>query len=800
MKKYLWTGLLLFCALLAKAQTLTVTDMETGNPLESVTITSQNTSDYAITDAQGQAEISAFRNSDTLEIRCLGYRRVLTTYEALSKQNFKLAMELTGVPFQEVVVSASRFEEKQEDVVQRIQVMRRSELQHMNQTSMADVISNSGHIMVQKSQLGGGSPIIRGFETNKVLLVVDGIRMNNAIYRGGHLQNVVTLDNAIMDRVELVYGPGSVVYGSDALGGVMHFYTRNPQLSLGDSTVVHAGAFTRYFSAANGYSAHADVSVGNRRFGSLTSFTYSDFDDLRQGNLRNPFYSGFGERPWYVKRIDGRDSILQNTDPNVQVGSGYRQYDFLQKFLFRQSNRVQHLLNFQYSTSSDIPRYDRLTQVRNGAPRYGQWYYGPQKRLLASYQLQLENGSWYDHARLIAGYQNIEESRNTRPYQSTQLDHQIEQLDIFTLNIDIDKEVGTHEMRYGFEAWYNKVNSTAQEENILSGETTPSVSRYPDGGSKMYSIAGYFTHTWEISDKLILNDGIRLTDIGLHSSFNDKQFFPFPFDEVNQNNLALNGNIGLIAKPWTGWRFTANLSSGFRAPNVDDMSKVFESVPGSVIVPNPDLKPEYTYNAELGIGKRLGRSLQVSLLGYYTIYRNALTVQPTQFDGQDSIVYDGQLSRVTSTTNAGEAYLYGTEFRISGNLNEYLSMSGSLNYTYGRIKTDSTDYPLDHIPPLFGRLSFAAGKGKFKGEFFMDYSGWKRLKDYNINGEDNIANATANGMPAWYTLNLRLDYRFSRNISLQVACENLLDQNYRVFASNISAPGRNLIVTLRGNF
>lgn len=127
----------------------------------------------------------------------------------------------------ETVVSANRTAEKRKDVAQKIQVVRAAEIQFQQQTSMADVLANSGSIFVQKSQLGGGSPIIRGFETNKVLLVVDGIRMNNAIYRGGHLQNVLTLDQANMDRVELVFGPGSVMYGSDAIGGVMSFQTKN---------------------------------------------------------------------------------------------------------------------------------------------------------------------------------------------------------------------------------------------------------------------------------------------------------------------------------------------------------------------------------------------------------------------------------------------------------------------------------------------------------------------------------------------------------------------------------------------
>ncbi len=801
MKKFLFIGFALTLISNAMAQTITVCDNETHLPLEGVTLVSKNPNAFATTDSRGNAGVASFKGSDKIEVRCLGYKTKLISYPAIEESGFNINLILTGVPLGEVVISASKFEEQQDDVAQHIQVMRKSELQQMNQTSMADVVSASGNIMVQKSQLGGGSPIIRGFETNKILIVVDGVRMNNAIYRAGHLQNVITLDNAEMERVELVYGAGSVVYGSDALGGVMHFYTKNPVLSNGDSTIVKSGAFTRFSSAVSGFAMHADVSMGNQNFGSLTSITYSAFGDLRQGARRNPFYGNFGSRPWYVDQINGVDSMVMNSDTNVQVGSGYSQYDILQKFLFKPSHGVTHVVNFQLSNSSDIPRYDRLTQLSGGNPKFGEWYYGPQKRLFVSYSLWLDNPvGFYDHARIIAGFQNIVESRNTRRFRSDNLGHKIEQVDVLSLNADFDKVTGKQELRYGAEAVYNKVNSTANTENIITGASEPTETRYPDGGSTMNSFALYGTHTWEINDKLILNDGLRLNNVGLKSRFNDKSFFPFPFNEVSQNNTALNGNLGLIVKPLEGWRFTLQFATGFRAPNVDDIGKVFESVPGSIIVPNPDLKPEYTYNGEVGLSKTFNKQIVASVAGYYTLLKNTLTVQPTLYEGQDSIMYNGEMSRVTCTVNAGEAYIYGVEGRLAGNLNEYLSVIGTVNYTYGRIKTDTTGYPLDHIPPVFGKVSFKAHKNNLCGEFVVNYSGWKRLEDYNVFGEDNINYATEYGMPAWYTLNIRLGYQLSKSLNLQIACENMLDQNYRVFASNISAPGRNFIVTLRGNF
>jgi hemoglobin/transferrin/lactoferrin receptor protein len=780
------------------AQKLYIYDQNTNLPLSEALVKScDGQTKLNQTGIEGFVTIIQFASCYLIEAD--GYLSRTVGSDEIKANSGKIPMFPNQHSVDEVVVSASKFNEKRKDLAQKVQVISKQELALMNQTSTADVLANSGNVFVQKSQLGGGSPIIRGFETNKVLIVVDGVRMNNAIYRAGHLQNVITMDNGVMDRVEVVFGPGAVVYGSDAIGGVMHFTTKNPTLSTTDKTLIKASAFTRYMSAVNGYAAHADVSVGTKRLGSLTSFTYSNFGDLRQGARRNDFVGSFGARPWYVERIQGVDSMIMNSDTNLQVGSAYSQYDVLQKFTFKQKEGVLHKLNLQLSNSSNIDRYDRLTQTSNGSPRFAEWYYGPQFRLMSAYALELSNATnMYDAARMTLGYQAIEESRMDRRFKKNFLNHRIEHLDIFTLNADFTKKNGDHEFRYGLDAWHNQVKSTAFQKDIVADTIAPLDTRYPDGGSNMMSVAAYATHTWEISDKLILNDGLRASYVGLNANFVDQTFFPFPFDDIAQQHLALNGNLGLIYMPNKFWRMSVSGSSAFRAPNVDDLSKVFESVQGSVLVPNPNLKAEYAYNGEFGISRVLSEGLSIQATGYYTLLTNALTVGAGTLNGADSVVYDEQLSQVMTTTNAGRAYVYGFEAMLSGKLNDHLSMIATVNYTKGRNVSDSI--PLDHIPPVFGKVAMVYTLGKLRTELFMNYSGWKRLADYNMVGEDNFAYATPYGMPSWATVNARVNYNFSRQLSLQVACENILNQNYRNFASNISAPGRNFIVTLRGNF
>ncbi len=207
---------------------------------------------------------------------------------------------INEIKLDEIIISANRSAEPLVNVVQQTLILTSEKIQQLNQVNTAYLLEQTGNIFVQKSQPGGGSPIIRGFEANKVLIVVDGVRMNNAIYRGGHLQNILTIDNAIVDRAEILFGPSSVIYGSDALGGVMSFYTKNPVLSDHKKLSLSGNAMSRFASAYQGKTVHADLNLGGRAFGALTAFTFSDFGDLRQEKNVFDKYPEWGKRYFYT--------------------------------------------------------------------------------------------------------------------------------------------------------------------------------------------------------------------------------------------------------------------------------------------------------------------------------------------------------------------------------------------------------------------------------------------------------------------------------------------------------------------
>jgi hemoglobin/transferrin/lactoferrin receptor protein len=273
-----------------------------------------------------------------------------------------------------------------------------------------------------------------------------------------------------------------------------------------------------------------------------------------------------------------------------------------------------------------------------------------------------------------------------------------------------------------------------------------------------------------------------------------------PVTDIKQTPFAVTGNLGLIYMPVPGFRMTGNLSSGFRAPNVDDAVKVFESSTAAkrVIIPNPDINPEYTYNADLGISKTIQDKVMIEVTGFYTLFKNAIAAAPFKLNGQDSILYSGIKSAVYASQNVNQAFVNGINVRLKVKFSKKITWDNTISQTYGRYKNpDGTKKPLDHVPPVFGKTSLSYTDKKFNTEVYGQFNSWKKIKDYNPDGEDNGQYATVDGMPAWFTFNWRASYIFTKNLTLQAGVENIGDRNYRYFASGFSAPGRNFIIALR---
>ncbi len=700
----------------------------------------------------------------------------------------------------DIIFSANKAAQKKSEIPQQIKILSSKEIQLINSQTTADLLINSGEVFVQKSQQGGGSPSIRGFEASRVLLVIDGVRMNNAIYRAGHLQDIITIDQNLIDRIEVLFGPASTLYGSDALGGVLHFYTRKAKFKSEFQPSIEANAFTRYSSANHESSNHLDFNLSGKKLASVSSFTFSQFGDLRSGRNINPSFDTIFARKEYVQRTNNRDSIFKNDNPLIQTNSGYKQWDLFQKLSYTQNKYITHSLNIQYSNSSNLPRYDRLTEYTSGRLRFAEWYYGPQKRLLTAYQLQVFSTNISDDLKISLAYQDIDQSRINRRLNNNIRTTQSENVKVISLNLDAIKNIRKNQvLGYGIEFVSNDVNSVAHTLNLITNLTDAAATRYPDGGSKMNSLATYISHQWNINKKVRTTSGLRFQGNQIHTKFIDQQFFPFPFTEIKQTNQAITGSLGVTYNPLKSTKISGIASSGFRSPNVDDLTKIFESNKGILIISNPNIKPEYSYNIEIGVEQNFSKYHSLEIHVWSSIMKNAMVLRNFKYNGQDSIDFNGVPSQIQAMQNVNEGFIKGISVTYNLGILKGLNFSSSVTYTYGRYKDIEKDtlIPLDHISPIFGRISVNYKNNKFDHNIYSLYNGWKRLKDYSPSGEDNLQYATPQGMPSWFTINYKCSYNINKYMTIQAGIENILDTHYRYFASGISAPGRNFILSLR---
>ncbi len=365
------------------SQDIKVLSAKTNQGISGVAIYNISKTKSAITDLDGKTTLDNFGDNEIVYFKHISYKTVrILKKEILKNQNEILLQPITQ-SLDEIVVSASKFNQAKKEIPQKIISLNSKSIQFSNPQTSADLLGNSGNVYIQKSQLGGGSPMIRGFSTNRLLISVDDVRMNNAIFRGGNLQNVISIDPFSIQNTEVTLGSGSVIYGSDAIGGVMSFYTKKPQLSYKDSLAFNANSTVRYASASNEKTAHIDFNLGLKKWAFLSNISYTDFGDLTMGKHGPTDYL----RNEYVITNNNQDIIVLNNDPLVQKPTGYSQINILEKIKFEPTENLYFNLGFHYSETSDYSRYDRLLRYNGENLRSAEWYYGPQKWFMANFKV-----------------------------------------------------------------------------------------------------------------------------------------------------------------------------------------------------------------------------------------------------------------------------------------------------------------------------------------------------------------------------------------------------------------------------
>ena len=816
-----------FTSFVSFGQKVTIFDKDTGKIVRNIAIFNKSKTKSTTSNNIGVADVSSFGKEEIIIFSHLSYAKFSIKKSLLERQKFIVYLAKESEQLDEVVLSVFKSDEKLKRIAEQIAVVSLKDIQKISPQTSADLLASIPGIKVQKSQSGGGSPVLRGMESNRVLLVVDGVRMNNAIYRKGHLQNSITIAPNLLEKTEVIFGPSSVVYGSDALGGVIHYYTRTPKLSQENS--VKSSFFSRYSSVNQEITTNFSAELSFANWASFTSVSYSDFGDLKIGKNRSHNFADWGKVFYFSENLNGnyKANPTINSNPELLRNTGYNQTDLLQKFFVPLSKNTDLKINIQYSKSSDIPRFDRLAELKDDSDtstlKFAEWYYGPQERLLISSQVLINpNKNWINKGVFTAAYQNIKESRVQRKFGSLDRSHREEEVNVFSVNGDFSVPLTNDKSRklsYGFELVYNDVNSNSYGKtlnivnNIIDGFSGDFnvQSRYPDGASNYTSSAFYLDYRQDISSKSTLNSGIRFTNTQLNAKWIDETFIVLPDNSISSNNSAVTATVGYVYKPNNNWQLNSVLSSGFRSPNIDDVGRVREKN-GNVTVPNILVKPEFAYNAEIGIQKYFNnKKFRIGFNTYYTLLDNYIIRDSFILNGSNQVLFDGELGNAVANQNRGTAYITGFTASYLGKVSKNWTTSGFITYTKGR--TNDTKEAMSSIPPLFGQFEVNYKNNKIELGADFRFNSKKNIKDYNFaEGIDNIEetpiiNPTASsdvdkyfGSPSWNTIGINGKYIINYNLSVQARITNLFDKHYKEFASGISAPGRNLSVSFLTSF
>ncbi len=816
--KFLNVIIILLIGHLSYAQNCVVVDKDSEFPIPNVQVRNEDNSKSVVSDKNGILDLSGFKDMELLTFTHVSY----VEFELLKKQirkNFTTVyLQFKSELLNEVFLSATKGKEKRTRIAEQVAIYSSKEIQNSIPQTSADMLANIPGVKVQKTQFGGGSPVLRGMEANRILLVIDGVRMNNAIYRKGHLQNSITIAPSLLEKTEVIFGPSSVIYGSDALGGVIHYYTR--KLKTSEKPNVNTEFLSRYGTVNNEFMIQAGVELQMKKFASFTSISHSRFGDLKMGENRNHGFADWGLQYRYSNNTDKfyNPEPVVNSNPNLQRNVGFDQTDFLQKIYIPFKDKNNIVFNLQYSTSTDINRFDKLTELDEGKLKYAEWYYGPQNRFLFSTQFNLDlDKKWLNNGAITLAFQNIEESRINRKFDSFNRSSQFENVKVYSLNGDFSTNLNQKVNRnfgYGFEFAFNDVNSTSKGEvidvdgnNIIGISDTYTVqTRYPDGGSSYLSSAIYADYRQDLTRKSTLNTGIRLTNTILQAKWIDETYITLPDNDISLKNTAVTLTAGYVFKPNQNWQVNGVLSSGFRSPNIDDIGKIREKR-GDVTVPNVDLQPEFAYNFEAGLLKYFkDKNYYIGFTAYYTLLDNYIVRAPFILNGSSTIIYDGEELNVVANVNKETAYIVGGTVSFKGNISNTINAKASVTYTKG--KAYDTEEPLSSIPPVFANFELNYVKNRLETGLNFVFNRRKELEDYNISeGIDNIEETPYiineqeyYGSPSWQTVNYYARFKTSKNIDLLFNIDNIFDQHYKEFASAISAPGRNFSFTILGSF
>lgn len=606
-------------------------------------------------------------------------------------------------------------------------------------------------VFVQQTNLGGGSAIVRGLTGEQVLLLMDGIRLNNATTRSGPTQYLNLVDPFLVDRIEVLRGPGSVMYGSDALGGVVNVVPRRRE-ALTCEPCAEVSLRGNLSTATEGGTVGARYEGSWRGVGFVGGAQFHRFEDLHVGD---------GERQDHT----GYDGLASDLRLELAPRPGQRL-----------------ALGYQFHEDREVPRTDAIESGANLA-----FEFDPQRRQLLYLDARGSTpGATLESWRFNVNAQRWDEGRfevrSASPTRERRLYDRVDTVGAFG-HVSLRLH-GDHRVTAGFELYHDEVYSRRRDTNTTTGVTTPANPRYPTG-STWTPLGLYVQDEWTPAPCWFVVAGLRYSRYDLHTGA--RPLANPPVEEDDASTDAWTGSLGLSVEVARGWRVFGSVAQGFRAPNVDDTT-VFDRAATGIEVPNPDLDPERVVSYEAGFKADSGR-VRAGLSGWYARFADLIQRVPTG-DVIDALP-------VSTRRNVAEAEMLGGEAWLDVDLCDGWRGFGSVSYVRGT--NLENDQPLNKIPPLNGLVG--ARWTRCDGRLFLEpYLRWAGRQLRLSPADQADFRVGPDGTPGWVTANVRVGYDVDARRSFVVEAGNLFDERYKHHGSGVEGPGRHLTLSFSVTF
>ena len=715
-----------------------------------------------------------------------------------------------------------------------ISVIDRAQIERINADIAPRILRETVGVWAQQTTVGQGSPLLRGLTGYQAFLSIDGVRLNNSTFRSGPNQYLGTISPDSLDRIEVLRGSGSMLYGSGAMGGVISMFTKDVILdNATEKWNIQSRAFGRFASGTSERLGRLEVMGSRKRLGFSVGASARRFGDVNPGSGYDLHYNNrkfeiVSEKPSGVEVFEGPPKdVPDRWLIDSETPLDWSAYDGDAKLAYQLTDTSTVNLAYQLWRQPKTPRYDKI------APReFDEFFFEPQHRdLLYATYLSEPSSSAIDQLRVTASFHRQKEGRNELKRDATERRQRFDTVNTIGFSAQAtNSALPNQRVVTGGEFYFDTLSSQTLKTSITTGaETVDNTKGRFIHGSRFWDANLYVQDEIELHHRLELTLGARFTHYNTQADLSVRSN---QFSDFNESGNALTGSAGVVAGVTDGLNIVGNFATSFRAPSLNDTTAV-EVTNEGIDSPSPDLKSETGWTAEGGLKARYQK-----FIGSITLFHSRINDLVTRVAVVDAYAGKALPSLITEIQrnnpgidvyvfdNVDEVQIQGIELAGIVPIQNSWSVYGNATFTRGKVllingAEPNPDNPWEgrirREPPLNGiaGIRWQPPAQRYWGEFFVRGSAAQRrlnrsdIRDPRIPGTtrdtgevefDSSGAAVAQGSPGWVTLNLRGGYQMTDYNRLTVALENLLDKRYREHGSGINAPGLNVIVSLDNRF